>query len=119
MDTIFPIAVGAGAVPAVGVYALVSWVPAALGAGAVYAGAAYFYLAFDGSLLSAAPRFDDRGDRLGYAVGLFGLSVTPTLFAHEAGGGDATVFGFAIAFFGAVAFLTFSERARRRRDRTE
>jgi peptidoglycan/LPS O-acetylase OafA/YrhL len=115
MNRALPLALGVSLGPALGVYALVSSVPAALGTAAVYVGAAYFYFAFDISLLAAAPRFDDRSDRLGYGVGLFGLSVTPILFAQSAGGGDATVFGFAIAFFGAVAFLTLSEQARRRR----
>ncbi|OYR68451.1 hypothetical protein DJ79_05875 [Halorubrum ezzemoulense] len=114
MNRALPLALGVGVVPALGVYALVSSVPTALGTAAVYVGAAYFYFAFDISLLAAAPRFDDRSDRLGYGVGLFGLSVTPILFAQSAGG-DATVFGFMIAFFGAVAFLTLSEQARRRR----
>ncbi|MDB2244580.1 hypothetical protein PM076_03115 [Halorubrum ezzemoulense] len=116
MNRALPLALGVGVVPALGVYALVSSVPTALGTAAVYVGAAYFYFAFDISLLAAAPRFDDRSDRLGYGVGLFGLSVTPILFPQSAGGGgDATVFGFVIAFFGAVAFLTLSEQARRRR----
>ncbi|ELZ47455.1 hypothetical protein C464_08570 [Halorubrum coriense DSM 10284] len=112
-------AVGVGLLPGSAVYALVPSLPAALGTAAVYVGAAYFYLAFDVSLLAPAPRFDERSDRLGYGVGLFGLSVTPILFAHGAGSGDAAVFGFAIAFFGAVAFLTLSEQARRVDERTE
>ncbi|OYR81793.1 hypothetical protein DJ84_12095 [Halorubrum ezzemoulense] len=102
---------------ALGVYELVPYLPTAVGTAAVYAGAAYFYLAFDVSLLAAAPRFEGRTDRIGYGVGLFGLSVTPLLFGHYAGE-DAAVFGFVVAFFGAVAFLTLSEQARRTDDET-
>lgn len=119
MNSALPLAASVSVVPAFGVYALVPSLPAALGTAAVYAGAAYFYLTFDVSLLAAAPRFDDRSDRLGYGVGLFGLSVTPILFAQSADSDDATVLGFVVAFFGAVAFLTLSEQARRRRDRVE
>lgn len=97
----------------IGVYQIVPDVGASLGTAAVYAGAAYFYFAFDVSLLAAAPRFDDRADRAGYGLGIFGLSVTPILFSHYAGGDDAAVGGLVVAFLGAVAFLTLSEQARR------
>ncbi|RLM70975.1 hypothetical protein DVK05_03525 [Halorubrum sp. Atlit-8R] len=117
MNRALPLAAGVGLLAALGLYQLVPSLPTALGTGAVYAGAAYFYLAFDVSLLAATPRFEDRADRAGYALGLFGLSVTPVLFGHYADG-DAAVFGFVIVFFGAVAFLTLSERARRLDDGT-
>jgi len=106
------LSVGVGLAVGAGLYRLVPRLPVALATAAVYAGAAYFSLAFDVSLLAEAPRFDDRVDRVGYGVGLFGLSVTPLLFAQYADG-DAAVVGFVVAFFGAVAFLTLSERARR------
>jgi hypothetical protein len=108
-----PLAAGVGLLAALGLYQLVPSLPTALATAAVYAGAAYFYLAFDLSLLAAAPRFDDRADRIGYGLGLFGLSVTPVLFGHAAGYDDPTVLGFVVAFFGAVAFLTLSGQARR------
>ncbi|KOX96211.1 MULTISPECIES: hypothetical protein [Halorubrum] len=96
-----------------GVYQIAPDVAASLATAAVYAGAAYFYVAFDLSLLAAAPRFDDRADRAGYGLGLFGLSASPILFSHYAGGDDAAVVGLVVAFLGAVAFLTLSEQARR------
>ena len=117
MNRALPLAVGVGLLTALGLYQFVPSLPTALGTAAVYAGAAYFYVAFDVSLLAAAPRFEDRTDRIGYGLGLFGLSVTPVLFGRYADG-DAAVFGFAIAFFGAVAFLTLSEQARRGSDET-
>ena len=119
MNRALPPAVCVGLLVGVGVSRLVPHVPTALATGAVYVGATYFYLAFDVSLLAAAPRFDDRTDRIGYGLGLFGVSVTPLLFAEYAGDGGAAVTGFVIAFFGAVGFLTLSERARRRGDEAE
>ena len=113
MNRALPLSVGVGLAVGAGLHRLVPRLPVALATAAVYAGAAYFYLAFDVSLLAEAPRFDDRVDRVGYGVGLFGLSVTPLLFAQYAGGDDAAVVGFVVAFFGAVAFLTLSERAQR------
>lgn len=119
MKRALPLAVGVGLIPASGVYALVSSIPVALGTLAVYAGAAYFYLAFDVSLLEEAPRFGDRTDRIGYGVGLFGLSVTPILFGRYAGSNERAALGFVVAFVGAVAFLTLSEQAKRVDERTE
>ena len=118
MNRALPLAVGVCLLVGGGLYRLVPRVPVALATAAVYAGAAYFYLAFDIALFAEAPRFDDRVDRVGYGVGLFGLSVTPLLFGHYADG-DAAVFGFVVAFFGAVAFLTLSEQARRVGDDAE
>jgi len=114
-----PLSVGVGLAVGAGLHRLVPHVPVALATAAVYAGAAYFYLAFDVSLLAEAPRFDDRADRVGYGVGLFGLSVSPPLLAQSVGSDDAAVVGFVVAFFGAVAFLTLSERARRTGDEAD
>ncbi|ELZ40077.1 hypothetical protein C463_16282 [Halorubrum californiense DSM 19288] len=119
MKRALPLAVGVGLSVAFGVHQLAPVRPTTFGTAAVYAGAAYFYLGFDVSLLGEAPRFSDPVDRVGYGLGLFGLSVTPILFAHYAGGDDGAVLGFVIAFFGAVAFLTLSEQARRVSDGTE
>ncbi|ELZ39265.1 hypothetical protein [Halorubrum tebenquichense] len=107
------VAAGVGLLVAAGVHRLVSSVPVSAGTAAIYAGVTYFYVAFDLSLLAEAPRFDDRVDRLGYGIGLFGVSTSPLLFAHYTGGGDGSVLGFTVAFVGTVAFLTLSEQARR------
>jgi len=55
---------------------LSDWYPA-LAIAAVYAGAAYFYLGFEISLVDTGLEFESRSDKTGYAVGLFGLSVSP------------------------------------------
>ncbi|SMP31801.1 hypothetical protein [Halobellus salinus] len=76
----------------------------ALGAATVYAGAAYLYLASDGPLLGSSPRFEDRIDRVGYAIGVFGVSVSPLAFAQHYGGGTATV-AFVGWTVGVIAFV--------------
>lgn len=116
--TLLP-AFGVGLLTGVGVYQIVPDVAVSLVTASVYAGAAYFYVAFDVSLFAAAPRFDDPADKAGYGLGLFGLSASPILFSHYAGGDDAAVLGLVVAFLGAVAFLTLSEQARRLGDGAE
>ncbi|MFA1609677.1 hypothetical protein [Halobellus rubicundus] len=82
----------------------------AVGTAAVYAGAAYFALATDASLLGEWLRFDDRADRLGRAVGLFGLSVSPLAFASYYGGRSAA-FALVVWFMGVLAFLLLAAKA--------
>jgi len=79
----------------------------AMGTAAVYAGTSYFYFAFDVSLLGEAVRFDDRVDRVGYAIGLFGLSVSPLAFARYFGQESEAMIPFVIWFMGVIAFLLF------------
>lgn len=110
MDRALPIAVCCALAAGLGTYWL--FVPdwyVALATGAVYAGVGYFYAAFDVSPLDRAVRFDDRADRLGYAVGLFGLSVSPLAFAHYYG---ATPLPLAVLFAGTIAFLLLVSRVR-------
>jgi hypothetical protein len=78
MDTALPFAGVLGLAAGAGCYLLVPDPLLALGTTGIYAGAAHFYLASDVALLDAEPRFDDRVDRLGYAVGLFGPGVSPS-----------------------------------------
>lgn len=118
MKRALPLAVGVGLLIGLGVHRLVPSVPLSAGTAAIYVGAAYVWFAFDVSLLAPSPQFDERVDTLGYGAGLFGVSVTPLLFARSAGN-DAVTVGFAVAFFGAVGFLSLSEQARRRSDRVE
>jgi hypothetical protein len=105
------VAVGVGAAVGAAYFALLvpDWF-VALGTAAVYAGAAYLSLASDGPLLGASPRFEDRVDRIGYAIGVFGVSVSPLAFAQYYGGGSATVafVGWAV---GVIAFLRLSATA--------
>lgn len=111
MNREFVAAAGVGAVVGVGFFTLLvaDWF-VALGTGAVYAGGAYLYLASEGSLVGVSPRFEDRIDRVGYAVGVFGVSVSPLAFAQFYGGGTATV-AFVAWTAGVLAFLRLSATA--------
>jgi len=91
-------------------FLLTDWFPA-LGVAAIYAGAAYFYLAYDRSLLGTQVKFTDRRDRAGYAVGLFGLSVSPLAIGEYADLGESTVFGLIVWVMGVIAFLLLSTAA--------
>ena len=87
--------------------------PTAVSLAAIYAGAAYFLLAFDVSLSAEAFRFDARVDRVGYAVGLFGVSTAPIAFGLQyAPGGDTVRLSFVVWTLGLVAFFEFAALAR-------
>lgn len=118
MDRDFLLAVLCGLLVGLGMHwFLVSDWFVAVGTATVYTGAGYFYFAFDVSLLDRAARFDDRMDRFGYAIGLFGLSVSPLAFAQYYRQQDATTLPFVILFLGVIAFLLFVSKAQQRNDR--
>ncbi|WP_323674217.1 hypothetical protein [Halorubellus sp. PRR65] len=86
------------------------------GVAAVYAGAAYFYLAFDVSLLGQATRFDDRTHRAGYAIGLFGVSISSIALAQYYGAGRDTGLPVVVVLVGVIAFLDLASKARQQAD---
>lgn len=94
-------------------FLLPDWFPA-LATAATYAGAAYFYLAFDISLLGTHIEFTDRTDRLGYAVGVFGVSVGPLALGEYAGLPNSAVAGVVVWQFGLIAFFLLSATAAHR-----
>lgn len=112
MNKASPLAVLCGLTIGVGMYWLLvpDW-HVALGIATVYAGAGYFYFEFDISLFAASIQFDDRVDKLGYAVGLFGLCVSPMAFADHYGQSDPIALAFVIWVMGVIAFLFFVSRA--------
>ena len=114
-EVALPVAGLFGAVSGAAVYHLFlpGWFPA-LATAATYAGAAYFYLAFDISLLGTHVEFTDRTDRLGYAVGLFGVSVGPLALAGYAGLSTSAVTGTVVWQLGLVAFFLLSATAAHR-----
>lgn len=77
----------------------------ALAIAALYAGVVYFYSAFDISLLGTHLEFEYGPDKLGYAVGLFGVSLSPLALGHYAAIGPPAIFGIAVWVAGVVAFL--------------
>ena len=85
-------------------FLLPDWYPA-LGVATIYTGAAYFYLAFDISLLGTQVEFTDRSDKIGYAIGLFGLSVSPLAIGEYTGLQDLAVIGIIVWIMGMLAFL--------------
>lgn len=117
MDRDFPLAVFCGLLVGFGIYWFLvpDWFVAA-GTATVYAGAGYFYFAFDVSLFGSAVQFNNRVDRLGYAIGLFGLSVSPIAFAQYYGQQNTTALPFVILFIGAIAFLLFVSKAQQQNE---
>lgn len=111
-----PVAGLFGAVSGAVVYyfLLPDWFPA-LATAATYAGASYFYLAFDIPLLGTHVKFTDRTDRVGYAVGLFGVSVGPLALSEYAGLSRSAVIGVVAWQLGLLAFLLLSATAAHRR----
>jgi hypothetical protein len=112
VERALPIAGLFGVVSGAVVYQLFlpDWFPA-LATAATYTGAAYFYLAFDISLLGTHIEFTARADRLGYAVGLFGVSVGPLALGEYAGLPGPSVIGIVVWQLGLLAFLFLSATA--------
>lgn len=110
MDRNLPLAVPCGLLVGLGIYWFLvpDWFVVA-GTATVYAGAGYFYFAFDMS--GQAMQLDDRMDRLGYAIGLFGLCVSPVALAQYYGQQVATTLPIVISFIGVIAFLLFISKA--------
>ena len=114
MQTDLPLAAVCGLSVAAGVYAFVAPDPfVATAVAAMYAGASYFYLAFDAALLGSAFEFTDRTDRVGHALGTFGLSVTPVAVLVYAVNRDASSLPLVILVLGVIAFLTLAAQANR------
>lgn len=119
MNRDLPLAILCGLLVGLGMYwFLVPHWYVALGTAAVYTGAGYFYFAFDVSLLGRAVRFDDRIDRLGWAIGIFGLSVSPLAFANYYGQQDDAIFSFVILCMGMIAFLLLVSKAQQQNEDT-
>ena len=117
MQTDLPLAAVCGLSVAAGVYAFLAPDPfVSTAVATVYAAASYFYLAFDAALLGSVFRFSERPDKVGYAVGLFGLSVSPLAVWGHSGVPGASSLASAILFVGAVAFLTLAAQAHRQTD---
>ncbi len=70
----------------------------------IYAGAAYFYFAFDIALFGSHVEFKARSDKIGYAIGLFGVSVSPLALGAYNGSQESAVFGIVVWIIGMIAF---------------
>ncbi|WP_277543821.1 hypothetical protein [Haloarcula laminariae] len=77
----------------------------------IYIGVAYFILAYDVTLLSEQFTFYDRYDRLGHAVGVFGLSIGPLALIEYVGLQGSEVVGVLIWSIGIIAYFVLISNA--------
>jgi hypothetical protein len=82
--------------------------------GAVYAGAAYFYFAFDISLLGTQIGFDTRSDKIGYAIGLFGVCVSLLAIGEYTDVQQPAAIGLIVWVIGMITFLLLAMTAAHR-----
>ncbi len=80
----------------------------ALGVTATYAGVAYFYFAFNVPLSGQYMQFTRRHDKLGHAIGIFGLSISPLALSSYAQFRRPETIGVLIWTTGVIAFLLFA-----------
>ncbi|QSX00328.1 hypothetical protein [Haloterrigena alkaliphila] len=83
---------------------------------AVYAGWGYFAARYHRLLLREFPAFDRSTDRLGYAIGLFGVSIGPVAFGRQYTAADVSL-EFLVAYLGVIGFLLASSAASADADR--
>ncbi|MFC7251811.1 hypothetical protein ACFQJ5_18615 [Halomicroarcula sp. GCM10025324] len=96
-------------------FLLSEWYPA-IAMAAVYAGAAYFYFAYDISLLGKQVAFDARSDKIGYAIGLFGLCVSPLAIGEYTNVQQPAAIGLIVWVIGMISFLLLATTAVHRQD---
>ncbi|OAQ52238.1 hypothetical protein HTG_11495 [Natrinema mahii] len=77
---------------------------------ALYAGWGYFAVAYRRLLAAEFPAFDRSADRLGYGIGLFGLSIGPVAVSRQLTTADISGQLF-VAYLGVVGFLLTSSAA--------
>lgn len=80
----------------------------ALGVTATYVGVVYFYVAYDVPLTGQYLRFTDRHNKLGHAIGIFGLSVSPLALVSYAQFRRPETIGVLVWTTGVIAFLLFA-----------
>ena len=83
---------------------------------AVYASTAYFYLAFDISLLGTQVKFNTRSDKIGYAIGLSGLCVGPLAIGEYTNVQPPATIGLIVWVIGMISFLLLATTAAHRQD---
>lgn len=77
---------------------------------ALYAGWGYFIVQYRRLFWSEFPAFDRSVDRLGYAIGLFGLCLGSVAFGQRYTGGDGSV-EFLVVSLGVIGFVVSSSAA--------
>jgi hypothetical protein len=119
MERALPTALGVGLLVGVAAHELLvsDWF-LVLGLASMYASCAYFLLAFDVPLLAAVFDFEERTDRIGYGLGVFGLSVSPLALADHYGEGGTATLVVSLLFVGVIAFFLLASKARQQERRT-
>ena len=77
---------------------------------AIYAGWGYFAVRYRRLLWREFPAFDRSADRLGYAIGLFGVSIGSVAFGQRYAAGEASI-EFLVGYLGVVGFVLASSAA--------
>ena len=83
----------------------------AIGIAAVYTGLIHFYATYEIPLLGEHVTFTDRPDRLGHAVGMFGLATTPLALIEYASFRTPETVGVLVWTTGVIAYLLFASSA--------
>jgi len=83
----------------------------ALGVGTVYTGIGYFYFAYDIPLLGEHISFTEKPDKLGHAIGLFGVSISPLAVVEYAEFRTPETAGILVWTTGLIAYLLFVSAA--------
>ena len=91
-------------------YLLSDWFFVA-GVTAIYTGIAYFILAYDITLLGEQFTFDESYDRLGHAIGVFGLSISPLALIEHVDLQTSGSVSVLIWIFGVIAYFTIVSAA--------
>ncbi len=78
----------------------------------IYIGIAYFILAYDFALLGEQFTFYERYDRLGYAVGVFGLSIGPLALIEYVELQESEAVGVLMWSLGMIAYFVIISNAR-------
>ncbi|MFC7075216.1 hypothetical protein [Haloarcula halophila] len=106
MDRALPLAVLVGlAVGTVVTQVLDAGWYLALGTIPLYVGWSYFAVSYPDTLRASVFSFDRRADSLGYAAGVFGLSITALAIGHAAGGSGQIAPEVVVAVFGIIGFM--------------
>ncbi|MBB6646547.1 hypothetical protein [Halobellus ruber] len=87
----------------------------AAGIATIYAGVVYFYATYGITLLGEHVTFRDGPDRLGHAVGLFGLSTTPLALVEYVSLRTPETVGVLVWTTGTITYLLLVSSARTQR----
>lgn len=91
-------------------YLLADWF-FVMGIIALYIGISYFILTYDITLLGEQLTFEDRYNRLGHAIGIFGLATTPLALIEYVDLQSSEAVGVLVWSTGTIAYLLIASAA--------